>query len=96
MENKSLKVSLRNAKEFCKDITIDFIALKTIIKFYMTVRHQIKINLHKEWQVNQLGIEPTQDGITRLELDESKIITYEHMIIVPNGCLVLWIEPHMK
>ena len=78
MENKSLKVSLRNVKQFCKDINIDFIALKTIIKFYRIVRHQIKINLHKEWEVNQLGIGPTQDGIPRLELDESKIITYDN------------------
>ena len=88
MDNKSLKVSYRNAKDFCKDINTDFIALKTMIKFYWNIRHQIKVNLHKEWNNNKLGIETTIDGKPRLELEESKIISYDNSL---NGCLVLLI-----
>lgn len=65
-------------REFCKDINIDFFAVKTIIKFYRYLRHQIKINLHKEWENNLMGVEPTEDAKPRLEIDESKIITYDN------------------
>ena len=77
MDNKSSKPLTEMQKNFVK-INTCFIPLKAIIKFFRNIRHQIKINLHKEWENNKLGIDPTIDGKPRLELEESKIISYNN------------------
>ena len=44
------------------------------------LRRAIKIKMHKEWSKNYLGIEPSEGGVPRIEIDESKILRNENRI----------------
>lgn len=43
-------------------------------------RRAIKIKMHKDWSKNYLGIELSEGGVPRIEIDESKILGNENRI----------------
>jgi len=50
--------------------------------------------MHKYWKYNYLGLEPTTDGKSNIEIEESKVITYNN---TTKWLLCLWIDLlHMK
>ena len=53
----------------------------TINKIFQNLRNKIRINMHNEWKEKLLGLEPSDNGVARVEIDESKIIgNYEKTI----------------
>ena len=76
MENKSIKQSYINCKEFTNQLGLESISKANIIKFYRIVREKIKNVMHKKWKDNLLGTEPCENGKSYCEIDESKIISY--------------------
>ena len=38
--------------------------------------------MHKDWQTNPLGIEPASEGVARIEIDESKIIGNNNIVLI--------------
>ena len=76
MENKSIKLSYINCKEFTNKLGLESISKANIIKFYRIVREKIKNVMRKKWKDNLLGTEPCENGKSYCEIDESKIISY--------------------
>ena len=37
-------------------------------------------NMHKKWNLNPMGLEPCIDGKSKIEIDESKFITYNNSV----------------
>lgn len=70
--------AFNNAKEFAKDINIPTISRKNIAKIYNTIRIKIKNEMHLFWHNNLMGIEPSTDGKSQIEIDESKVITHDN------------------
>ena len=67
IENKSVKNSFINSKEFSKQLKLDSISTKTVSKFF-----KIKIKCMMQWNEKKLGTEPCQNGKSYCEIDESK------------------------
>ena len=76
MENKSIKQSYINYKEFTNQLGLESISKANIIKFYRIVREKIKNVMHKKWKDNLLGTEPCENGKSYCEIEELKIISY--------------------
>ena len=76
VENKSIKKSYINRKEFTKQLGLELISKANIIKFYRIIIEKIKNVMHKKWKDNLLGTEPCENGKSYCEIDESKIISY--------------------
>ena len=83
INNISIKQIFRNCKEFTKDLNIKGISRKNISKIHYILRTKIMKEYHKYWDNNLMGMEPGEDGKSRLEIDESKMVCL-------NGN-VLWI-----
>jgi len=49
--------------------------------------------MHKYWKNNYLGLESTTDGKSRIEIEESKVITYNN---ITKWLFCLRINLHMK
>ena len=58
-----------------------------IIKLYQLLRNLIKKYYHYKWDNSLLGIEPTEGGISRIEIDESEIIRKNHKILCMFGLI---------
>lgn len=71
----SINSIYKNCLEFSKDLKIETISKKHIGKILPIVRFYIMKTLHKFWKDNLMGEEPGLDGKSRIEIDESKIIT---------------------
>ena len=57
-------------------------SLKTIIKVFRKFRCKIKEYYHKQWDNTPLGIEPPdEDGVPKVEIDQSEVICNSHKII---------------
>ena len=81
--NFSKKLSInsiyKNCIEFSKDLQIESIS-KHIGKILSIVRFYTTKSTHKFWKDNLMGEEPGLDGKSRIEIDESKIITLDNTI----------------
>ena len=74
--NFSINTVYNNCKEFSRDIGIKFISRNYLGKIYRIIRSKIKEIMHKNWNPNNMGMEPCLDGKSKIEIDESKFITY--------------------
>ena len=68
------KKTFYTMEEFCNIVKITKISFNLIIKTFRIIRNKIRIYYHRFWSTNQLGIEPAENGKSRIEFDESKII----------------------
>lgn len=80
IERRSIKQTHYNCIEFSKKLNLETISKKNISKFMNIIRIKINNFFHAYWNINQIGIETTNDGKIRLEVDESKIITYDNQV----------------
>ena len=48
--------------------------LKTIVKIFWVFRTKIKEYYHKKWMEYQLGMEPCDEGVPKVEIDEREVI----------------------
>ena len=78
--NLPLNSVYKNCKEFSKDIEIENISRNYLAKIYNIFRIQIKKKMHKIWSTNKMGTEPCNDGKSKIEIDESKFITYNNRV----------------
>ena len=78
IENKSVKLSYINSKEFAKQLKLDYITKKSVSKFFKILHKKIKTKMQKTWKETMLGMEPCQNGKSYCEIDESKIINYNN------------------
>lgn len=62
-------------KNFQEQIDVDNVSISNIQKLFRVLRNKIKIKMHNDWKNNPLATEPYSDGISRVEIDESKIIS---------------------
>ena len=79
-KNNSVNATFRNCKEFCKDLKLETISRKYIGKIFNIIRHKIMENTHSYWNNNYMGMVPGVDGKSRIEIDESKLITFDNNI----------------
>ena len=79
-KNNSVNSTFRNCKEFCKDLKLETISRKYIGKIFNIIRHKIMENTHSYWNNNYMGMESGVDGKSRIEIDESKLITFDNNI----------------
>ena len=63
------------------------VSLKNIQKLYRLIRNKIMISMHKSWENNPLGKEPTIDGVFRIEIDESKIVGNQNKVFWMFGII---------
>jgi hypothetical protein len=76
-ENKSLKKSYLNTKEFCKDLKIESISISNISKIFLFLRKKIKDRMHHDWENNLMGTNPCENHKACIEIDASKLINYD-------------------
>ena len=61
-------------KEFTKYIKVINLSYANISKFYSHNRNKIRIEMHKELNKSKLGLNISEGGVPRIEIDENKII----------------------
>lgn len=88
LENKSLDASYDNIHDFCSIVGNPLPTKKAIIKLYRILRNRIKIFYHTLWKNEPLGLEPAENGKSRIEIDESKIIGNSNTVIWMFGLIV--------
>ena len=49
-------------------------------KFFKIIRHKIMENTNSYWNNNYMGSDPGVDGKARIEIDESKVITFDNNV----------------
>ena len=76
VENRSINQSYLNCKESTKQLWFESISNANIIKFYRVIREKIKNTMHKTWKDNLLGMESCENRKSYVEIDESKIVSY--------------------
>ena len=59
---------------FCKNLGVPQTNPASIIKLIRILRDSIRINFHKKWESEQMGVEPDISGVILLEIKESSII----------------------
>ena len=75
-----MKQTYINCKEFSNNLNIETISKKGISKFINIIRVKIMKYYHNIWNINQLGIEPDETVKSRIEVDESKIVTINNEV----------------
>lgn len=72
--NKKINKSLIDVKDLCSQLGKPATTKRVIIKLFRTLREKLRIFMHKVWSNNPLGSEPAENGVPRIEIDESEII----------------------
>ena len=85
--NKGVNKSLIEINEICKKINKPSTTNKTIIKLFQLLREKIRIKYHEEWKKKPLGMEPSTNGVPRVEIDESEIIGNQNKILWMFGMI---------
>ena len=80
IDRKSVNQTFLNCKEFSNTLNIETISQRSISKFMNIIRIKIMKYYHNMWNNNQLGIEPDDSGKSRIEVDESKIVTINNEV----------------
>ena len=57
---------LMNNKKFKGIINAGDVSLKNIQKLYRFIKHKLIDSLHKYWEKNKLGKEPSDGGVSRI------------------------------
>ena len=69
IERTSIKQTYYNCREFSNQLKIETISIKSISKFMNIIRLKIMNRFHNKWSHNQIGIEPSDNGKPRIEID---------------------------
>lgn len=77
--NSTKKTEIK-VKAFCDNLLLEKPSQNNIAKLYNVLWRTIKIKMHKDWSKNYLGIELSEGGVPRIEIDESKIVGNENRI----------------
>ena len=85
--NKGVNKSLIEIDEICKKINKPSTTNKTIIKLFQMLREKIRIKYQEEWKKKPLGMEPSTNGVARVEIDESEIIGNQNKILWMFGMI---------
>lgn len=84
LENYILNIPLntvyRNCKQFSKDFSIEPVSRNCLSKIYYIIRNKIIQTIHKKCDLNPMGQESCIDGKSKIEIDESKFITYNNSV----------------
>ena len=75
--NFSINTVYNNCKEFSRDIGIKFISRNYLGNIYRMIRGKIRDKKHNFWNSNNMAEVPCLDGKSKIEIDESKFITYD-------------------
>lgn len=59
----------------------------TIIKIFGILQNRIKNHYHNNWKKNLLGLEPLEEGLTRIEIDENEVIGNSQKILLIFGLI---------
>ena len=81
LENCSLETSCDRIANFCHILGNTKPTKQTIIKLYRILRNRLKIFYHTLWKNEPLGLEPAENGKSRIEIDKSKIIGNANTVI---------------
>ena len=73
--------------EICKKINKPSTTNKAIIKLFQMLREKIRIKYYEEWKKKPLGMEPSTNGVARVEIDESEIIGNQNKILWMFGMI---------
>jgi len=68
-DNYSIEKSFNQILEWQEKLSIT-----TIQEIFQKLRNFVTLNMMKEWQECQIGIVPAQDGIPRVEVDETHLL----------------------
>ena len=73
--------------EICKKINKSSTTNKSIIKLFQFLKEKIRVKYHEEWKKKHLGMEPSTNGVARVEIDESEIIGNQNKILWMFGMI---------
>ena len=79
-KNYSVNLAFRNSRDFSKDLKLEYISKQHIGKIYNLVSQKIMKSTHNFWNNNYMAMEPGIDGKSRIEIDESKVFTFNNML----------------
>ena len=79
-KNISINSIYKNCQEFSNDLKIEFISKKQISKIMSIIRSKIMEKTYNDWNQNKMGMEPGVDGKSRIEIDESKVVTFGNTV----------------
>ena len=91
----SINKTYNEMLNFTKLLGIVNINMHLIIKVFREVRRAIKVYFHKKWETTKLGMEPAEDGKSRIEIDESKIIGNDTAVLWMFG-LIDWADKEAR
>ena len=80
IDRKSIKQTYLNCKEFSTSLNIETISKSGISKFTNIIRLKIMKYYHNIWNHNQIWVELDESGKSRIEVDESKIVTINNEV----------------
>ena len=88
LENYSLDTTYTRIHNFCDILNNPKPNKHTIVRLFRILRNKIKIYYkiyyHTQWKNEPLGIEPAENGKSRIEIDESEIMKFPILLF---GCL---------
>jgi hypothetical protein len=87
INNISANKAFNEYEKFKGIIDAGDVSLKNIQKLYRIIRHKLMASLHKYWEKNQLGKEPSDGGVSRIEIDESKIVGNQNKVFWMFGII---------
>ena len=87
LENYSLDTTYTRVHNFCDILNNPKPNKHTIVRLFRILRNKIKIYYHTQWKNEPLGIEPAENGKSRIEIDESKVIGNSNSIIWMFGLI---------
>mgnify|MGYP006916232423 CR=1 FL=1 len=79
-KNISINSIYKNCLEFSKDLKLEFISKKHISKIIAIISNKIMEITYYYWNENKMGMEPGLDGKSRIEIDESKVVTFGNTV----------------
>ena len=74
LENYSLDTAYTRIHNFCDILNNHKQNKHTIVRLFRILKNKIKIYYHTKRKNEPLGIEPAENGKSRIEIDESKVI----------------------
>ena len=87
MKNYSIRKTFIEMERFCNIMGQPKPNNNTIIKIFRILRNYIKKFYHNYWKKNLLGLEPAEEGLPRIEIDESEVIGNSQKILWMFGLI---------
>ena len=87
IKNYSIRKTFIEMERFCYIIEQPKPNNCTIIKIFRILRNNIKKYYHNYWNNNLLGMEPAEEGLPRIEIDEREVIGNSQKILWRFGLI---------